>query len=157
VVLTKSAVQTIGAAIFLVLIFFAIRPLAIPSAEASPASLSKTYKNPAYGFALKMPADFSVYPPNASPGRDAAGALTGEVIILRNNVGAAVQIEVTQDNRAVSGTNVLTADDVEQLVPYLDLSNAQAIQIAPDITGVTFTSTTLADFEQRGIPESVFQ
>jgi hypothetical protein len=95
-VLTKSAVQTIGAAIFLVLIFFAIRLLAIPSAGPSPASLTKTYSNPAWGFTLKMPADFSAYPPNASPNRDATGAPTGQAIVLQNKSGAAVQIVVTR-------------------------------------------------------------
>jgi hypothetical protein len=53
-------------AIFLVLIFFAIRFLASQGADSSPSALSKPYTNVAYGFALKMPADFSAYPPDAS-------------------------------------------------------------------------------------------
>jgi hypothetical protein len=112
-VLTKSAVQTIGAAIFLVLIFFAIRLLAIPSAGPSPASLTKTYSNPAWGFTLKMPADFSAYPPNASPNRDATGAPTGQAIVLQNKSGAAVQIVVTKDNREESNS-ILTSDDISR-------------------------------------------
>jgi hypothetical protein len=68
--LTKSAVQLIGAVAFLALVVLAIHFLATPSAEASPVALSKTYTNAAYGFTLRMPADFSAYPPDASPSRD---------------------------------------------------------------------------------------
>jgi hypothetical protein len=71
-------------AIFLVLIFFAIRFLASQGADSSPSALSKPYTNVAYGFALKMPADFSAYPPDASLVRDETGAPTGEAILLRN-------------------------------------------------------------------------
>jgi hypothetical protein len=83
-VLTKSAVQIIGTAIFLVFIFFAIRFLASQGADSSPSALSKPYTNVAYGFALKMPADFSAYPPDTSLVRDETGAPTGEAILLRN-------------------------------------------------------------------------
>ena len=83
-VLTKSAVQIIGTAIFLVLIFFAIPFLASQGADSSPSALSKPCTNVAYGFALKMPADFSAYAPDASPVRDETGAPTGEAILLRN-------------------------------------------------------------------------
>jgi hypothetical protein len=84
-VLTKSAVQIIGTAIFLVLIFFAIPFLASQGADSSPSALSKPYTNVAYGFALKMPADFSAYAPDASPVRDETGAPTGEAILLRKH------------------------------------------------------------------------
>jgi hypothetical protein len=83
-VLTKFVVQIIGTAIFLVLIFFAIPFLASQGADSSPSALSKPYTNVAYGFALKMPADFSAYAPDASPVRDETGAPTGEAIFLRN-------------------------------------------------------------------------
>jgi hypothetical protein len=67
---------------------------AIPRAEASSAELMKTYTNAAYGFVVKMPRDFSAYPPDANPLRDEAGAPTGEAIVLRNMVGEAVHIVV---------------------------------------------------------------
>jgi hypothetical protein len=38
-------------------------------AEASPAALTCTIA--VYGFTLKMPADLSAYPPDATPERDA--------------------------------------------------------------------------------------
>ncbi len=86
-----------------------------------------------------MPADFSAYPPGASPNRDATGAPTGQAIVLQNTGGAAVQIVVGRDNREQSSTNTLTADDIEQTAPYYDLSEAQPIQIAPGVIGTTFT------------------
>jgi hypothetical protein len=144
-ILTKSAVRLIGAVVFLVFVVLAIHFLATPSAEASPAALTKTYTNPAYGFMLKMPADFAAYPPNATPGRDATGAPIGQAIVLQNSGGAMVQIEITADTRAQPGTN-LTADDIVQSAPYFDLSHATPIQIAPGIIGVTFTDTEHSAF-----------
>src|SRR5205823_2511489 len=41
--------------------------------------------------------------------------------------------------RAVS--NTLTADDVGQFAPYLDVGAAEPIEIAPSVTGVTFTDS----------------
>jgi hypothetical protein len=43
---------------------------------------------------LKMPADFSAYPPNAAPERDETGAPMGQAIVLQNKSGAAVQIGI---------------------------------------------------------------
>jgi hypothetical protein len=116
-----------------------------PGADASPAALSKPYTNAAYGFTLKMPADFSAYPPNATPNRDEIGAPTGQAIVLQNKSGAIVQIEITPDSRAES-SDVLTADDMEQLAPVYDLSEAQPIQMAPGVVGVTFTDTKYPSF-----------
>ncbi len=138
--LPKSAVQSIGAVVFLALVVLAIHFLATPSAGASHVGLNKTYTNAAYGFALKMPADFSAYPPGASPNRDATGAPTGQAIVLKDTRGAAVQIVVTPDGRADS-TDILTAEDIEQLAPYYDLSQAEPIQIAPGVIGTTFVDT----------------
>jgi hypothetical protein len=136
--LPKSAVQLIGAVAFLALVVLSIHFLATPSAEASPVALTKSYSNAAYGFALKMPAAFSAYPPDASPSRDATGAPTGQAIVLKDTHGAAVQIVVTPDGRAES-TNILTAEDIEQIAPYYDLSEAEPIQITPGVIGTTFT------------------
>jgi hypothetical protein len=58
--LPKSA-QLLAALIFLAFIALAIHFLASFSA-ASPSTLTKTYSNPAYGFMLKMPTDFSANP-----------------------------------------------------------------------------------------------
>jgi hypothetical protein len=137
---TKSAVQLIGAVVFLAFVVLAIHFLAIPDAEASAATLTKTYTNAAYGFTLKMPADFSAYPQGATPDRDATGAPTGQAIVLKDARGAAVQIVVTPDGRAAS-SNILTAEDIEQLAPYFDLSQAEPLQIAPGVIGMTFVDT----------------
>jgi len=40
---------------------------------------------------LKMPDDFSAYPPDVSPDLDADGKPTGEAIVLQNQNGDAVQ------------------------------------------------------------------
>jgi hypothetical protein len=40
---------------------------------------------------------------------------------------------------AASSTNTLTADDIEQIAPYYNISEAQPIQIAPGVIGTTFT------------------
>jgi len=135
--LTKSAAPLIGAIVFIALAASAIHFLA---AKTSPGALTKTYSNAAYGFMLKMPADFSAYPPNATPNRDETGAPTGQAIVLQNKSGAAVQIVVTKDSREASNST-LTAEDIEQLAPYYDLSQATPIEIAPGVTGVTFTDT----------------
>jgi hypothetical protein len=58
---------------------------------------------------LKMPADFSAYPPNATPERDETGAPTGQAIVLQNTSGTAVQIEVTPDTREVSNSTKRSA------------------------------------------------
>src|SRR5436190_16737318 len=127
--LPKSA-QVLGAILFVALLASAIHFLGSRSADPSPSALTKTYSNPAYGFVLKMPADFSAYPPNATPERDETGAPTGQAIVLQNKSGAAVQIVVTPDSRQERNT-ILTADDIEQLAPYYDISEAQPIEIAP--------------------------
>jgi hypothetical protein len=136
--LPKSAVQLIGPVAFLALVVLAIHFLATPSTDASRVALNKTYKNAAYGFALKLPTDFSAYPPDASTGRDATGAPTVQTIVLQNTRGAAVQIVVTSGIRP-QNTNILTADDIAQFAPNLDLSQAEPIQIAPGVMGMTFT------------------
>ncbi len=136
--LPKSAIKLIVTILFIALIASAIHVLAAFSA-ASPL-LTKTYSNAAWGFALKMPSDFSAYPPNATPRRDETGAPMGQAIVLQNKSGAAVQIVVMPDSREVSNT-ILTADDIEQLAPYNDLSQAEPIQIAPGVIGTTFTDT----------------
>lgn len=128
----------IGAILFIALLASAIQFLA--SFNASSIALTKTYSNPAWGFMLKMPADFSEYPPNATPARDETGAPTGQAIVLQNKSGVAVQIQIAPDSREVSNST-LTADDMEQLAPYYDLSQAQPIEIAPGIIGMRFTDS----------------
>jgi hypothetical protein len=142
--LQKTAAQLIGSVVIVALVSLAIHVVATFSAEASPA-LTKTYSNPAYGFTLKMPADFSAYPPNANPERDKTGAPMGQAIVLKNSDGAMVQIVVTADTRAES-SDILTADDMEQLAPYFDLSEAKPIEIAPSVIGTTFTYAEHTDF-----------
>ena len=90
-VLTKSAAQIIGTAIFLVLIFFAIRFLAAQGADSSPSALSKPYTNVAYGLALKMPADFLRVSTRCCPVRDETGAPTGEANTFVDRGEAALQ------------------------------------------------------------------
>jgi hypothetical protein len=143
--LPKPAVQLLGAVVFVVLVALAIPFLATPSVEASPGALTKTYSNPAWGFMLKMPADFAAYPPNATPERDASGAPTGQALLLQNKDGAMVQIEITPDTRMEPGTN-LTVDDIARSAPYFDLSKAMPIEIAPGVVGVTFTDTEHPNF-----------
>jgi hypothetical protein len=143
--LAKTAVQLMGCSIFIALVASAIYFLAGFSAEASPTALTKTYSNPAWGFALKMPADFSAYPPNATPNRDETGAPTGQAIVLQNKSGAAVQIQVTPDSREVSNS-ILTEDDMARLAWLDDPSEAEPIQIAPGVIGMTFTDTKHPSF-----------
>src|SRR5205807_1899500 len=121
--LRKSAGQIIGTAVLIALAIVALR-VATPAAQAASADLSKTYNNTAYGFELKMPSDFSAYPADASPDRDATGAPIGQAIVLQNASGAAVQIVITQDTRETP-SNTLTVDDIEQSALYLDLSQAE--------------------------------
>jgi hypothetical protein len=137
--------------------------LAAQSSNASQA-LTKTYSNPAYGFTLKMPADFAAYPPNATPNRDETGAPTGQAIVLKSSGDAMVQIVITPDTRAQPSTN-LTVDDIARSAPYFDLSHATPIEIPPGVVGVTFTdaehsafgsSTEAVWFAYRGIsPRSI--
>ena len=133
----KSAVQLIGAVIFVALGALAIHFLAAFSVDASPA-LTKTYSNAAWGFTLKMPADFSAYPPNATPQRDETGAPTIQAIVLQNKSGAAVQIVVMQSDRA-SPDNAFTAADLAREAPDIDPSDARPVQLASGVTGMTFT------------------
>src|ERR1700675_2916745 len=83
-----------------------------PKTNTSTA-LTKTYANASYGFILKMPADFSAYPPHGSPARDDNGMPTGEAVVLQNSTGAKVQIVITSDGHT-DADNILTVDDVEQ-------------------------------------------
>jgi hypothetical protein len=136
-ILTKSSFKIIGVVSLLTLTVLWLRVFPMQRAEAA-TNLNKTYTNAAWGFSLQMPADFSAYPPNASPDHDETGAPIGQAVVLQNTAGAAVQFEITQDNRARSG-NTLTVDDVAEEEPYMDLSEAQPIQIAPGVTGVSFT------------------
>jgi hypothetical protein len=136
-------VQLIGATLFIALLASAIQFLA--SFNASSIALTRTYSNPAWGFTLKMPDDFSAYPPNATPERDETGAPAGQAIVLQNKSGAAVQIEITPDSREQS-TDILTVDDLEQMAPHLDLSQAHPIEIAPGIIGMRFTDSKHPNF-----------
>jgi hypothetical protein len=140
----KSAIPLIGAIIFLALAALAIHFLATRSAETSPA-LTKTRSNAAYGFMLKMPADFAAYPPNATPNRDETGAPTGQALLLQNTHGTMVQIVIAPDTRAQPSTN-LTVDDIERSAPYFDLSHATPLEIAPGVVGVTFTDAEHSAF-----------
>ena len=135
--LPKSAVQLFGAIIVISLAALAIHVLASFNADASPA-LTKTYSNAAWGFMLKMPADFAAYPPNAIPERHDTGAPTGQAIVLQNKSGAAVQIVVMQSDRA-SPDNTFTAADLAREAPDIDPSDAQPVQLASGVTGMTFT------------------
>jgi hypothetical protein len=94
---------------------------------------------------LKMPADFSAYPPSATPERDKTGAPMGQAIVLQNKSGVAVQIQIAPDSREVSNST-LTADDIEQLAPYFDLSGVEPMEIAPGVIGTTFTDTRHPSF-----------
>jgi hypothetical protein len=136
--LLPKRAQLLAAIISVALGALAIHFLAGFSAQASSVALTKTYSSPAWGFALKMPADFSAYPPNATPERNETGAPTGQAIVLQNKRGAGIQIVVTEDTRAES-SDILTADDIEQIAPYFDLLEAQPIEIAPGVIGTTFT------------------
>jgi hypothetical protein len=141
--LRKSNIRLIGAILFIALLASAIQFLA--SFNASSIALTKTYSNPAWGFTLKMPADFSAYPPNATPNRDATGAPTGEAIVLQNESGVAVQIQIAPDSREVSNST-LTADDMVQLAAGYDLSGAEPIHIAPGVVGMAFTDSKHSSF-----------
>jgi hypothetical protein len=55
-----------------------------------------------------MPADFTAYPPNATPGRDETGAPTGQAIVLQNQKVTSLQIVVTPTDEA-SPDNTFTA------------------------------------------------
>jgi hypothetical protein len=136
VIPANSTKLIIGIAALLTVVIFALRVTAPPAASNSNA-LTKTYSNPAWGFMLKMPADFAAYPPNATPNRDETGAPTGQALLLQNKNGAMVQIEITPDTRAEPGTN-LTVDDIARSAPYFDLSQATPIEIAPGVIGVSF-------------------
>jgi hypothetical protein len=135
----KKSVLVFGAIALVSVGLLASFARSTPIANNSTA-LTKIYSNAAYGFILKMPDDFSAYPPHGSPARDENGMPTGEAVVLQNSTGAAVQIVITPDGRP-SASNVLTVEDVEQLAPYLDLSDAMPIQIAPGITGLRFTDS----------------
>ena len=93
--LTKFAVSIIAIVVLLTISTFAMHVHAGASDDASSIVLTKTYTDPAYGFTLKMPADFSAYPPDAVPNRDASGNPTGEAIVLQNQKGEAAQIVIT--------------------------------------------------------------
>jgi hypothetical protein len=143
--LPKLAAPVVGVVAVVLLALAAVAYISIQVPRPSQA-LTKTYSNAAWGFALKMPADFSAHPPNATPARDVTGAPTGQAIVLQDMSGAAVQIVVGIDSREQSSTNTLTADDIEQLAPYHDLSQAEPIQIAPGVIGTTFTETEHPNF-----------
>jgi hypothetical protein len=140
----------IGVAALFAVVIFALRVTAPPAASNSNA-LTKTYSNAAYGFTLKMPADFAAYPPNATPERDETGAPTGQALLLQNKDGAIVQFEITPDTRAKPGTN-LTVDDIARSSPYFDLSQATPLEIAPGVTGVTFID---AEHPTFGTPQNM--
>jgi hypothetical protein len=53
----------IGVAALLAVVIFALRVTTVPD-ESNSNTPTKTYSNAAYGFMLKMPADFAAYPPN---------------------------------------------------------------------------------------------
>jgi hypothetical protein len=139
--LGKSSRLLIPIAVLLVIVVLAVVAILTKSPKANTSTaLTKTYANAAYGFIVKMPEDFAAYPPNGSPARDENGKPTGQALVLQNHAGAAVQIEIAPDSRA-GASNVLAVDDVEQMAPYLDLSRAEPLQIAPGISGVTFTDS----------------
>jgi Concanavalin A-like lectin/glucanases superfamily len=54
-------------------------------------------------------------------------------------------IEVTPDTREESNS-ILTADDIEQIASYYELSNAEPIEIAPGVVGMTFTDSKHPSF-----------
>ena len=146
----------IGLAIVLSLAIFAFYFSSVNA--AAPNALGNTYTNAAYGFVVNMPEDFSAYPPDASPALDATGAPIGQAIVLQNADGAAVQIVVTSDPRAISNDSV-GEDDLAQIAPYIDPEQIQSVQIAPGVTGITFTepfnepspaSTDVLIFTHRG-------
>jgi hypothetical protein len=156
--LKKIVLDTMGAAALIFIAVLAVRFLRIKSAEASSTELSKTYANAAYSFELKMPEDFSAWPPNGTAGRDASGALTGQLVVLQNLKGDAIQLAVTPDDRA-SPDNIFNVDDLEREAPYVDVSQAQPVQLAQGVTGMTFTegpyppataSTDVLMFTYRG-------
>jgi hypothetical protein len=107
--LLPKPARLIAAIIFIGLLASAIHLLAAFSAD-SPTALTKTYSNAAWGFALKMPADFSAYPPSATPQRDETGAPTGQAIVLQNKGGAAVQIQIAPDSREVRNSTLSVRD-----------------------------------------------
>jgi hypothetical protein len=143
--LPKLAAPVVGVVAVVLLALAAVGLHFHSSAKASRTALTKTYSNSAWGFTLKVPADFSAYPPNATPNRDATGAPTGQAIVLQNKSGVAVQIVVTKDNREESNS-ILSSDDIEQLAPYFDLSQTEPIVIAPGVTGTTFTDSKHPSF-----------
>src|ERR1700730_2363275 len=98
--LPKSAVPLIAIVVLLTTVTFAVHVHAGASADATSTALTRTYTNDAYGFTLKMPDDFSAYPPDATPHLDADGKPTGQAIVLQNKKGEMVQIVVTADDRA---------------------------------------------------------
>jgi hypothetical protein len=128
--LLKSAVQSIGVIIVVALLAFAIHFFA---GEASPLALTKTYSNPAFGFMLKMPADFFAYPPCATPVRNETGAPLAQAIVLQNKSGAAMQIVVSRQE----SNSILALDD---------LSRAMPIEIAPSVIGLTYTESEHPSF-----------
>src|SRR6266487_4180585 len=139
--LTKSAAPLIGAIVFIALAASAIHFLA---AKTSPGALTKTYSNAAYGFMLKMPADFSAYPPNATPNRDETGAPTGQALLLQNTHGTSANRHRARHPRAAEHQPY--GGRYRALRSVLRSLHATPLEIAPGVVGVTFTDAEHSAF-----------
>src|SRR4051794_6097700 len=111
--LPKFGIAVIGGTGLIGLAIFAL-PLISNTRAAASSVLSKTYTNSTYGFSLKMPEDFSAYPPEGAALRDDASAATGQAIVLQNSTGKFIQIVITADPRE-SASDSISADDLQQL------------------------------------------
>jgi hypothetical protein len=100
------------------------------SAPYTGAPLTKPYSNSAFGFSLSMPEGFSAQELE----KNADGAST---ILIQNKSGEGIQILVTP---FPEDTKVLTADQIRQDIPDMQVRQPEEVAIGAQYKGVAFLS-----------------
>ena len=105
----------------------ALPPYAVPA-------LTQSYTNSMYNFSLKMPADFTASDIPADPDG------TPETIVLQDQNGNGIQIEISPFDEDTSGSYTLTQARILQDVPDMQITDPQPLVVGPNYTGLAFES-----------------
>lgn len=133
--LVITAAVLLAAAACAYILFFHAAP-ASPGEALPPytvPALSKDYKNDAYDFSLKMPADFSA---SEIQSEDSGGA----TVILQDQAGNGIQIVISPFDEDTGQAYILTQERILQDVPDMTITDAQVLEVGDKYKGLAFKS-----------------
>ena len=109
---------------------YGVAPAPSSDAPYELPKLTKSYRNAAYGFSLRMPDDFSAQELHDE---------FGDTVLLQNDKGEGIQILISPFDEDAGGYT-LTEERIRQDISDILISEAQPVEVGNNYKGLAFKS-----------------